>query len=43
MIGHINADSRIGSWAAGLRILAGLSGHNANMRLAELTLRTALL
>ena len=41
-LGHINADSPIGAWSEGLRHLARLSGHNANLLVAELGLRTAL-
>ena len=41
-VGHINADAPIGAWADGLRLLARLSGHNANLLVAELGLRTAL-
>jgi predicted alpha/beta hydrolase family esterase len=40
--GHINADSAIGEWSQGLRLLAGLTGHNPNLLVAELGLRTAL-
>jgi len=40
--GHINSDSPIGAWAEGLPLLARLSGHNANLLVAELGLRTAL-
>lgn len=41
-IGHINADSGIREWPRGLRLIAGLSGHNANRLVTELGLRTAL-
>ena len=40
-IGHINAESPVGAWAGGLPILARLSGHNSNLLVAELGLRTA--
>ncbi|WP_225421466.1 RBBP9/YdeN family alpha/beta hydrolase [Sphingomonas parva] len=40
-IGHINSDSPIGPWAQGLPLLARLSGHNGNLLVAELGLRTA--
>ena len=40
--GHINADSPVGAWAEGLPLLARLSGHNPNLLVAELGLRTAL-
>lgn len=40
--GHINADSRLGEWSEGLKVLARLSGHNPNMLIAEMGLRTAL-
>jgi len=40
--GHLNAESGLYEWAQGLRLLAGLSGHNANLLVAELGLRTAL-
>lgn len=39
--GHLNSDSPIGAWAEGLRLVARLSGHNANRLVAELGLRTA--
>ena len=38
-LGHINADSRVGEWTCGLRILSSLTGHNPNMLIAELGLR----
>jgi predicted alpha/beta hydrolase family esterase len=40
--GHINADSGIEEWPAGLRLAATLSGHNPNLLVAELGLRAAL-
>ncbi len=40
--GHINAESGIDEWPRGLRLVAGLSGHNANLLVTELGLRTAL-
>jgi len=40
--GHLNADSGLAEWPAGLRLLCGLSGHNANLAIAELGLRVAL-
>jgi hypothetical protein len=39
--GHLNADSAVGPWAEGLPLLARLSGHNGNLLVAELGLRTA--
>jgi uncharacterized protein len=41
-IGHVNSESPIGAWAEGLPLLSRLSGHNANLLVAELGLRTAL-
>jgi predicted alpha/beta hydrolase family esterase len=41
-VGHINAESGIDEWPAGLRHLAGLSGHVPNLLVSELGLRTAL-
>lgn len=40
--GHLNADSGLYEWTQGLRLLAGLSGHNPNLLVAELGLRTAM-
>ncbi len=40
--GHINADSGLAEWPKGLRLLAGLAGHNPNLLVAELGLRRAL-
>ena len=40
--GHLNAESGLAEWPAGLRLLCGLSGHNANRLVAELGLRVAL-
>jgi predicted alpha/beta hydrolase family esterase len=40
--GHLNADSGLYEWTQGLRLLAGLSGHNPNLLVAEMGLRTAL-
>jgi predicted alpha/beta hydrolase family esterase len=40
--GHINADSGIDEWPRGLRLVAALGGHNANLLVTELGLRTAL-
>jgi predicted alpha/beta hydrolase family esterase len=40
--GHLNADSGLYEWTQGLRLLAGLSGHNSNLLVAEMGLRTAL-
>ena len=40
--GHINADSGLAEWPAGLRLLCSLTGHNPNLMVAELGLRTAL-
>ena len=40
--GHLNAASGLDEWPAGLRLLCGLSGHNANRAVAELGLRVAL-
>ena len=34
--GHINADSGLGDWSCGLRILSSLSGHDANRLVAGL-------
>lgn len=42
LAGHINADSRLGEWSEGLKVLARLSGHNSNMLVAEMGLRTVL-
>ncbi|QAY75542.1 alpha/beta hydrolase [Sphingosinicella sp. BN140058] len=39
--GHINAESPVGVWAEGLPLLARLTGHNPNLLVAELGLRTA--
>ena len=39
--GHINAESPVGAWAEGLPLLARLTGHNPNLLVAELGLRTA--
>jgi len=39
-LGHINAASGLAEWPRGLRILSGLSGHNANLLIAELGLRS---
>lgn len=41
-IGHINADSGIGEWSSGLKLLADLGGQNPNLLVAELGLRMAL-
>lgn len=41
-MGHINADSGIGEWPRGLRLIASLSGHNPNLLVTELGLRRAL-
>lgn len=41
-LGHINADSGIGEWPRGLRLIASLSGHNPNLLVTELGLRRAL-
>ena len=40
--GHINAESGLEEWPAGLRHLAALSGHNPNLLVSELGLRLAL-
>jgi predicted alpha/beta hydrolase family esterase len=40
--GHVNAESGIDEWPAGLRIAAGLSGHNPDRLVSELGLRAAL-
>lgn len=40
--GHINAQSRLGEWSDGLKILARLTGHNPNLLIAEVGLRTLL-
>lgn len=40
--GHINADSGLDEWPRGLRLAASLSGHNPNLLITELALRTAL-
>jgi predicted alpha/beta hydrolase family esterase len=40
--GHLNAQSRLGEWSDGLKILARLSGHNPNLLVAEAGLRMAL-
>jgi predicted alpha/beta hydrolase family esterase len=40
--GHLNAESAIHEWPAGLRLLAGLAGRNPNLLVAELGLRRAL-
>lgn len=40
--GHINAESGLDEWPRGLRLLAGLTGHNPNLLVAELGLRRAL-
>jgi predicted alpha/beta hydrolase family esterase len=39
--GHINAESDLGGWPEGLRLLAGLTGHKGNLLTAELGLRIA--
>lgn len=39
--GHINAESDLGGWPEGLRLLAGLTGHKGNLLTAELGLRVA--
>jgi predicted alpha/beta hydrolase family esterase len=41
-IGHINAASRIGGWADGLRLLSEFTGRTPNRLIAELGLRSAL-
>jgi hypothetical protein len=41
-VGHINSASALGEWSCGLRLLAGISGHNANLLIAELGLRTQM-
>lgn len=40
--GHLNADSALGTWPAGLQLVAGLAGANASLLAVELALRTAL-
>jgi predicted alpha/beta hydrolase family esterase len=40
--GHLNADSGLYEWTQGLRLLAGLSGHNPNLLVAEMGLRAAM-
>ena len=40
--GHLNAGSGLYEWTQGLRLLAGLSGHNPNLLVAEMGLRAAL-
>jgi predicted alpha/beta hydrolase family esterase len=40
--GHLNAESGLYEWTQGLRLLAGLGGHNPNLLVAELGLRSAL-
>jgi hypothetical protein len=37
--GHINADSPVGEWSEGLRLVASISGRNPNLLVAELALR----
>lgn len=40
-LGHINAQSRIGEWTDGLRLLSEFTGGKANRLIAELGLRSA--
>ena len=40
--GHINADSALHEWPRGLRLAAEIGGNNANLLVAELSLRSAL-
>jgi hypothetical protein len=40
--GHLNAETGLYEWTQGLRLLAGLSGHNPNLMMAEMGLRTAM-
>lgn len=40
--GHLNSQSRLGEWSCGLRLLASMTGHNPNLLIAELGLRTVL-
>jgi predicted alpha/beta hydrolase family esterase len=40
--GHLNAESGLYEWTQGLRLLAGLSGQNSNLLVAEMGLRTAM-
>ena len=40
--GHLNAEFGLYEWTQGLRLLARLSGHNPNLLVAELGLRTAM-
>jgi predicted alpha/beta hydrolase family esterase len=40
--GHLNAESGLYEWTQGLRLLAGLSGDNPNLMVAELGLRSAM-
>lgn len=40
--GHVNADSALGEWSAGLRLVARLAGRHPGLLVAELGLRTVL-
>lgn len=40
-LGHINAESGVGEWTYGLRLLADFTGRNTNRLIAELSLKAA--